>query len=196
VATSRLSSPRLRAALRRDSKVQRANGPGGSPSGSDAGLYDPSYHVWRRSLALPHRYRASQLSCRVNPARDHPRGHSVTGPISPRNGSISSESSPQETSSSAASRLAEPPVGTRDWAKAIALGVVAYLATSIGLAFVGVPYFGLFGYLVGAVIVGRIVHARTWPRWVAAFGLLFAVVVTIGIVAVGILMATRPTLAT
>jgi hypothetical protein len=74
--------------------------------------------------------------------------------------------------------------------------VVAYLATSIGLAFVGVPYFGLFGYLVGAVIVGRIVHARTWPRWVAAFGLLFAVVVTIGIVAVGILMATRPTLAT
>lgn len=70
---------------------------------------------------------------------------------------------------------------------------MVYLASSIALAFVGVPAFGLFGYAIGAIAVGRITYARTWRRWLAAFALLFVVVVCIGIAAIGVLQAARGT---
>ena len=104
---------------------------------------------------------------------------------------------PARSQSDAASkdiqRSVEPPVTTAGWAKALLAGVVVYLASSIALAFVGVPYFGLFGYAIGAVAVGRITYARTWRRWLAAFALLFVVVVCIGIAAIGVLQAARGT---
>jgi O-antigen/teichoic acid export membrane protein len=99
--------------------------------------------------------------------------------------------SPTDVPASNIPRGVEPPVTTAGWAKALLVGVVVYFASSIALAFVGVPYFGLFGYAIGAVAVGRITYARTWRRWVAAFALMFVLVVCIGIAAIGVLTAAR-----
>ena len=99
--------------------------------------------------------------------------------------------SPTDLPASDIPRGVEPHITTAGWAKALLAGVVVYLAASIALAFVGVPYFGLFGYAIGAVAVGRITYARTWRRWVAAFALLFVLVVCIGIAAIGVLTAAR-----
>jgi O-antigen/teichoic acid export membrane protein len=101
--------------------------------------------------------------------------------------------SPTDLAASETRHPAEPLITTAGWAKALLVGVVIYLASSIALAFVGVPYFGLFGYVIGAIAVGRITYARTWRRWVAAFALLFVLVVCIGIAAIGVLSAARGT---
>lgn len=88
-------------------------------------------------------------------------------------------------------RPAEPQLERLAWAKALAIGVVVYLLASVALAYVGVPNFGLLGYFVGGVVVGRIAGARTWRRWVAAFALLFVVVVVIAVAAIAVLQAIR-----
>jgi hypothetical protein len=88
-------------------------------------------------------------------------------------------------------RPVERSIGAVGWAKALGVGIVVWLATGVALAFVGVPYFGLFGYLIGGVVAGRIVRARTWRRWAAAFALLFVDVLAIGIAAI-VVLSTIP----